>query len=180
MMLGDTTSHHGASTPSLWYSARLVAGGGIGRPQSTGVQTAYGISFEPLRESSMIKFTVLVVRRPDITAAQFHRRWLIDHGSLAKRYLPLLRVHRYVQSHVIDSPSVAAIAKIRDWTSNPYDGIVEAWWGSEEEMAAGFASKEAQEASEILAKDEQEFCDSGTTVFLAREYELFRRDDFEF
>jgi hypothetical protein len=180
MMLSDTPSNHRAPTPSLWYSARLIASSGIGRPHSTGVQTAYGISLEPIRESSMIKFTVLVVRRPDITPAQFHKRWLIDHGLLAKRYLPLLRVHRYVQSHVIDSPSVDAIAKIRDWTSNPYDGIVEAWWESEEEMAAGFASEEAQKASAILAKDEREFCDSRTIVFLAKEYELFRRDDFVF
>jgi len=115
----------------------------------------------------MIKFTVLVVRRPDITAAQFHRRWLIDHGSLAKRYL-LFFVFT-VMCKVMSSirRPLPQSRKIRDWTSNPYDGIVEAWWESEEEMAAGFASKEAQEPAKILAKDEREFCDSGTTVFLA-------------
>jgi hypothetical protein len=87
-------------------------------------------------------------------------------------------VQRYVQSHVIDSPTIDGFSKGRNWTANPYDGVVEAWFRSEADFAAAFASPEGQKASAILAEDERQFCDTRTIVFAARKYEFYRMDDY--
>ena len=49
----------------------------------------------------MIKFMVVLYRRPDLTPAQFRRHLLAVHAPLAKN-LPGLR--NYVQNHVSDDP----------------------------------------------------------------------------
>jgi hypothetical protein len=163
---------------SLWGAAATVAGGAATVARATGTQTAYGHSFEPVKESTMIKFTCLAARRSDLTAEAFHKRWLFEHAELVVKYRTATRAHRYVQSHVIDSPAINAFSKGRNWTPNPYDGLVELWWASEEEMVAGLGSPDGQKASTALAEDERAFCDSRTIVFMTREYEIFTTPGF--
>jgi uncharacterized protein (TIGR02118 family) len=49
----------------------------------------------------MLKFMVVIYRRPDLTPAQFRRHLEKVHGPLA-RNLPGLR--KYVQNHICDDP----------------------------------------------------------------------------
>jgi uncharacterized protein (TIGR02118 family) len=178
---------------SLWGPrgalAEAAASGGLRRAsaqqasagsQAASSQTAYGPAPAPIKESSLIKFTAVAPRRADFTPEAFHKRWLLVHGPLAVKYQGALRWKRYVQSHLIDSPTIDSFSRGRNWTPNPYDGLVELWWESEEDMAAAFASPEGQDASAILAEDERAFCDNRIIVFMTREYEIFKSPDFHF
>jgi len=90
----------------------------------------------------MLKFMVVLYRRPDLTPAQFRRHLREVHAPLA-RNLPGLR--NYVQNHVVDdpkreSPGWDAIVELyfEDWAA------MEAAWDSPQGAAsdadlAGFA-----------------------------------------
>jgi hypothetical protein len=157
-------------------AAMVSAGAGGGDEGSNGsmIDTQFGRVPAYVRESPMLKFIALASRRSDLTPAQFHTRWLTVHGPLTVSFKSALRVQRYVQSHIIDSPTIAGFSTGRGWTPNPFDGVVEAWFRSEADFAAAFASPEGQKASAILSEDERQFCDTRTIVFAAREYEFYR------
>ena len=171
----------GAVGSSLWESVGIVANsfaiGGGGTGYST--ETPYGISSEPVRVSPLVRFTALAVKRRDISTEEFHRYWLFQHAPLTRKFRHITRPLRYVQSHVIPSPTLEAFAKGRNWTPNPYDGVVELWWHTDEEMAAALTSPEAYEALALLAEDERRFCDSSTVVFMTREYEIFTSPEMQ-
>ena len=86
----------------------------------------------------MLKFMVVLYRRPDLTPAQF-RAYLRDvHGPLAER-LPGLR--RYVQNHVARDPS----------RPHPgWDAVVELTWDEREAMEAAWNSPEGIAATADL------------------------------
>jgi uncharacterized protein (TIGR02118 family) len=82
----------------------------------------------------MLKFMVVVYRRPDLTAEQFRRHFEQIHGPLAKK-LPGLR--KYVQNYVCadssrESPGWDAIVELYfdDWTT------MEAAWASPQGAAS--------------------------------------------
>jgi uncharacterized protein (TIGR02118 family) len=50
----------------------------------------------------MLKFVVVLYRRPDLTFSQFRRHLLEIHAPLAKK-LPGLR--KYVQNHIVADPT---------------------------------------------------------------------------
>ncbi|HVN19498.1 MAG TPA: EthD family reductase [Dongiaceae bacterium] len=78
----------------------------------------------------MLKFMVVLYRRPDLSPEQFREHLEQTHAALAKR-LPGLR--RYKQNHV------SADAKRR----HPgWDAIVELYFDSRESMEAAWASPE--------------------------------------
>jgi len=76
----------------------------------------------------MLKFMVVLYRRPDITAARFRQHLETVHASLA-RQLPGLK--RYRQNHVCPDPK----RKHPGW-----DAIVELFFDGREEMEAAWAS----------------------------------------
>ena len=56
----------------------------------------------------------------------------------------------------------------------PYEGITEVWWNSLEDMMAGYATKEGQEAGEALSQDEAKFINhSASSIFMTEEYDIF-------
>lgn len=138
------------------------------------IDSPYGCVPSYIRQQPTFKFVALAARRSDLTAAKFHTHWLSVHGPLLRTFMAALRMQRYVQSHVVDSRTIDGFSTGRNWTANPYDGVVEAWFESEADFAAGLASPEGQKASAVLAEDERRFCDPRTTVFATCEYEVYR------
>jgi EthD domain len=121
----------------------------------------------------MIKMIVEVWKNPDMTDAQFARRWLVEHGALVRKNARAMGFVRYIQSHKRPSPAIEAFAQGRGWKAAP-DGLTEVWWESEDSMNAALGSSAGQAASRELEADEIQFCDNRKlSAFLAVEEVIF-------
>lgn len=78
----------------------------------------------------MVKFMVVLYRRPDLTPEQFRRHLIKIHAPLAEK-LPGLK--RYRQNYVADDPK----RKRPGW-----DAIIELYWDDWKTMEAAWASPE--------------------------------------
>jgi uncharacterized protein (TIGR02118 family) len=117
----------------------------------------------------MVKMIFVIRRLPHLSPEEFHRYWREQHGSLAKKNLPALRVKRYVQTHTLDTPLNEVMRDSRGG-GEPYDGVVEIWWDSVEDLEGAFASPEGAQASEELLEDERRFIDlPRSSMWLAKE-----------
>jgi uncharacterized protein (TIGR02118 family) len=97
----------------------------------------------------MVKFVVVLHRKPGTTRAQFRQYLERVHGPMAEA-IPGLR--RYVQNHVVEDPSRA----------NPgWDAVVELYWDDRDAMEQGWASAEGQRATADL----EAFADLGRTTW---------------
>lgn len=121
----------------------------------------------------MLKFVYCVRRREDVSAEDFRTYWIEQHGPLVKSFAETLRARRYVQSHTIDTPLNAAARHPRG-AAEPYDGITELWWDSQEDVMAVLQTPEGQEANRILTEDEARFVDlERSSVFFTEEVDIF-------
>ena len=120
----------------------------------------------------MIKMLFAIRRLPHLSAEEFHRYWRENHGRLAQKKLPTLRVKRYVQTHTLDTPFNEVLRESRGG-GEPYDGVVEIWWGSIEDLEAAFATPEGVQASEELLEDEKRFIDLPRSSMWFAEEEVF-------
>ena len=102
----------------------------------------------------MIKKIGLVKKRQDLTRQQFKEYWLNNHSKLEKESAQKNPVRRIVASFVVgENPA-------------PFDGMVELYWATEEEMKAQAAGPQGK----IMAEDEKNFCDqSAAPVFVVTE-----------
>ncbi len=105
----------------------------------------------------MIKLTFCACRRDDISEEEFHDYWLNKHGPLVKSVADVLRIHKYVQSHAIDTAANDAIASVRGAPAR-LDGIAELWFKEEEFNDTANAS-EREAAAKLLIEDEAKFID---------------------
>jgi uncharacterized protein (TIGR02118 family) len=94
------------------------------------------------RRYCVIKTITLLERRPDQSAAEFHRHWREVHAPLVLR---LPGVVRYVQGRPVDSG--------HPQQTSGYDGVAEVWYESMETMRQALASPEYQD----LLADEPNF-----------------------
>jgi uncharacterized protein (TIGR02118 family) len=121
----------------------------------------------------MIKMVVEVWKKDGMSDQAFAQRWLVQHGELVKKHAKAMGFLRYIQSHKIPSPEIAAFAEGRGWKPAP-DGLTEVWWESEGAMHAALASPEGGAASAELAEDEVKFTQaSKLSAFLAEEEVIF-------
>ena len=120
----------------------------------------------------MIKMVFAARRLPNLSPEEFHRYWRETHGRLAQKKLPALRVKRYVQTHTIDTPFNDVLRESRGG-GEPYDGVVEIWWDSVEELEAAFSTPEGVQASEELLEDEKRFIDLPRSSMWLAEEEVF-------
>jgi uncharacterized protein (TIGR02118 family) len=105
----------------------------------------------------MVKQVLLLPRRPDLSAQQFHDHWRHPHATMARR-IELL--HGYVQNHRLDTPALGA-------EQARYDGVVEAWFASDD---AARSVVDDPIYSGFLAADELNFIDhSGMQGMLVQE-----------
>jgi hypothetical protein len=119
----------------------------------------------------MVRIVFLLRRLPSLTLADFHARWLEDHGPLVAGHQRALGVVRYTQSHRLEDPANEAMAAHRGGMEPAYDGVAELWWPSEEALVATFSSEDGRRAGAALLADEAEFIDlPQSPLWLAHEY----------
>jgi uncharacterized protein (TIGR02118 family) len=88
----------------------------------------------------MLKFMVVLYRRPDLSPARFHEILRDEHGPMAEQ-LPDLR--RYVQNHVVGDPN----------RPHPgWDAVVELFWDDRARMEAAWQTPEGRRATEHLSE----------------------------
>lgn len=122
----------------------------------------------------MIKLTFCVARRADISESDFHDYWLNKHGPLVKSVADDLRIHKYVQTHAMDTPANEAIAAARG-APKRLDGIAELWW-TEEDFGLSDTTPEGQAAGKLLLEDEAKFIDfSRSPLWFNKEHVIFDR-----
>jgi len=85
----------------------------------------------------MIKRISLLVRKPELTHAQFVKHWVEVHAPLAHA-VPGLR--RYVQCHIREEQRRPDIPSL----DLEVDGIAELWYDDREAMVRSLASPEAR------------------------------------
>ena len=108
----------------------------------------------------MIKRMTLLVRKEELSFAQFRDYWHEHHARIVER-MPM--VAGYVQNPVIERPS----NDTGDSLAFTFDGIVELWFRDEGAKIAAFNSP----AAKLLPEDEPNFI-RGITIFSIEEKEL--------
>lgn len=125
----------------------------------------------------MVKLVFVIRRLPHLTRREFQRYWLEKHGPLARRLLPLLGAKRYVQSHTLETPFDDLLRQSRGG-GEPYDGLVEVWFDSLQDLESAFGTAEGARASEELLSDERRFIDlSRSSLWFAEEHTLLPQEE---
>jgi len=107
----------------------------------------------------MVKFVVVLYRKPGTSRGDF-RRYLEDvHGPMAEA-IPGLR--RYIQNHVCEDASRA---------DPGWDGLVELYWDDRDAMERGWSSPEGKRATADL----EAFADLGRTIWSIVDEHVRRR-----
>lgn len=121
----------------------------------------------------MIKLVYCIKRKPSVTAPEFHRYWLDDHGPKVKAVAAAIGAMRYVQSHTILPDMNAGFRASREM-SEGYDGITEIWFADEASMTEALGTADGLAAAKILLDDESHFIDFATSsIFMTQEHEIF-------
>jgi len=106
----------------------------------------------------MLKFVVVLYRRPDLSVERFRSILRGEHAAMAEQ-LPGLR--RYVQNHVVPDPR----RKHPGW-----DAVVELYWDDWASMEAAWEAPEGRRSTEHLS----EFVDLSRSTWSVVEEELRR------
>jgi hypothetical protein len=126
-------------------------------------------------EKPVLKLTFCLRRLPSLTLPEFQDYWVNKHGRLVRRLQPALGMVRYAQLHRIDSDLGLGMAKVRG-APEPYDGVAELWWESEEAFRAARGA-DAREAGRLLLEDEAKFIDlPRSPLWLNREQVIYAGD----
>jgi len=119
--------------------------------------------------NAVLKLTFCLRRLPTLGLAEFQDYWLNKHGPLVKSLQPALGMVRYVQLHRLDGDLADGMRKVRG-APEPYDGVAELWWESEEAFRAARRNPGAREAGRLLLEDEAKFIDlANSPLWLNRE-----------
>lgn len=123
----------------------------------------------------MIKLTFCLVRRPELSRAEFQRYWREVHGPLVASVQAPLRIRRYVQTHSLPEDASEGLRAIRGGPVG-YDGVAQLWWESLDDMAGLSSDPQAIEAGRLLVEDERRFVDlSRSPLWWGEEHELIAR-----
>jgi len=120
----------------------------------------------------MIKMIFALKRLSHMSLEEFQTYWREKHALLAKKNLPKLRAKRYVQNHTLDSPFNELLRLTRD-AAEPFDGVVEIWWDSIEDLEAASETPEGAAAAEELLNDEKQFIDLSRSALWFSEEHIF-------
>lgn len=127
----------------------------------------------------MIKVIGLLRRKPGISREEFLRHWKDHHGALAMRIPEFARhVRKYVQVHAVKPPELDARERYQQAAlPMEYDGAVEMWFDSPEEMQKAFAALSDPVACKELREDEDRFIDGKNTltVMVGEEFPIYER-----
>ena len=105
----------------------------------------------------MIKMTLFLTRRADLTRQQFSDYWMNVHWPIVQSVPEVKKyTRRYVQQHNIGgTPNVITAAL--------YDGIAEAWFNKIEDVRAVVSSPNW---AKIVVPDEKKFLDRSKTLIM--------------
>jgi hypothetical protein len=121
----------------------------------------------------MIKLVYCIAKKADISAAEFHRYWLEDHGPKVRSVASAIGALRYVQSHTILPDTNAGFRASRGMAEG-YDGITEIWFADEAAITAALGTADGAEAGRMLLADESHFIDfAASSIFMTQEHEIF-------
>ena len=121
----------------------------------------------------MLKPTFCLRRLPTLSLAEFQDYWLNKHGPLVRSLQPALGMVRYVQLHRLPGDLADGMRRVRG-APEPYDGVAELWWESEETYRAARRNPEAREAGRGLLADEAKFIDlPRSPLWLSREEVIY-------
>ncbi len=121
----------------------------------------------------MLKLTFCLRRLPSLSLPEFQDYWLNKHGPLVRGLQPALGMSRYVQVHRLPGDLVDGMRRVRG-APDPYDGVAELWWDSEEAYRAARRNPEAREAGRILLEDEAKFIDlANSPLWFNREQVIY-------
>ena len=116
-----------------------------------------------------IKLVYCLTRQAHLTREQFQDYWLNTHGPLVVSVKHLTGMKRYVQSHTFDS-AMGRAASAQRGGGEPYDGVMEGWWDSEEQATAALTEASIA-ALQMLLDDERRFIDfDKSRIFITREH----------
>ena len=108
----------------------------------------------------MVKFTILLKRRPDLTHAQFVEHHRTTHAPLFMSVAAVkAHVRRYVQQHALD-------VELPGLPPCKYDGITELWFDDVGAIAAVFTDAEYMAR---IRPDEERFLDLHGCDFIVSE-----------
>lgn len=106
----------------------------------------------------MVKYIVMLKRKPGITKHQFLQHWKEVHGPLVVRVSPGLK--KYIQNHPLDVPGV----------EHEVDGIAELWFDTLEALQNWQAWRHTDSAAP-LREDEDGLLDlNKVSRFIAQEH----------
>jgi uncharacterized protein (TIGR02118 family) len=103
----------------------------------------------------MIKVSVFLTRRPDLTHEQFSKYWKEKHAPLVMS-LDVFKTHvrHYIQQHSLNNVP-------EGFPVGPYDGIAEVWL---DDLSSLMTISGHQDYASIVLKDEENFLDRTKTV----------------
>ena len=123
------------------------------------------------QDGVVIRLVFLLRRSAGLSLSEFSDRWRLDHGPIVAGHQTTLGVLRYTQTHRVEDSMNEAMARARGGMEEPYDGVAELWWSSEEALRDASGSDAGRRAGEALLADEAEFIDlAASPLWLAHEY----------
>jgi uncharacterized protein (TIGR02118 family) len=121
----------------------------------------------------VLKLTFCLRRLSPLSLAEFQDYWLNKHGPLVRSLQPALGMVRYVQLHRLPGDLADGMRRVRG-APEPYDGVAELWWESEETYRAARRNPDAREAGRELLEDEAKFIDlPRSPLWLSREEVIY-------
>lgn len=119
----------------------------------------------------MIKLVYCLRRRPEMTREEFQAYWRDRHGPFVAGLAAKFNILRYVQSHSYDSPLNAAMVSSRGTLDEPFDGVTEIWWESEDAFMAAVTAHGGEALAKSFVEDKSNFVDfSRSIAFFTREH----------
>ena len=122
-------------------------------------------------DAPVIRLVYLLRRKPELSLADFQQYWREQHAPLVAGFAGVLDIVRYTQSHRLDDESHVQMGKARGGVEEPYDGVAELWWESEDTLTAAMSHESGRVAGAALLADEATFIDlPHSPLFLTHEY----------
>ncbi|ANM31239.1 ethyl tert-butyl ether degradation protein EthD [Acidobacteria bacterium Mor1] len=120
----------------------------------------------------MIKMVMCLHRKSNISREQFQDYWRNNHGPFFMKNAAVLRSKKYVQSHTMETPLNEGMRASRGM-AEPFDGVAEVWFESEQDLMEAMSSQEGQELGAALLEDENTFIDHArSSAFIVKEVDF--------
>lgn len=108
----------------------------------------------------MIKVNFCLIRRAELTHAEFIDYWRRKHAPLVRQYAEVIGIVKYVQSHALEHP-VNELLRHSRGAPGGFDGVAEIYYESAEALHRVMFEPAAKMAGKALREDEMRFIDLG-------------------